>query len=100
MEQMQFIRMFGHQWGRKKRNWKGKKLNIVSAFEAYGKKLNNKIDEEEYKAIIKNSIPGAGACGGMYTANTMSCAIEAMGMSLPFSSSNPAESKNKNCAWS
>ncbi len=77
-------------------NWKGGKLNIVSAFEAYGKKLNNKIDEEEYKAIIKNSIPGAGACGGMYTANTMSCAIEAMGMSLPFSSSNPAESKNKN----
>ena len=77
-------------------NWKGRKLNIVSAFEAYGKKLNNKIDEEEYKAIIKNSIPGAGACGGMYTANTMSCAIEAMGMSLPFSSSNPAESKNKN----
>lgn len=76
-------------------NWKGKKLNIVSAFEAYGEKLNNKIDEKEYKAIIKNSIPGAGACGGMYTANTMSCAIEAMGMSLPFSSSNPADNKNK-----
>ncbi len=76
-------------------NWKGKKLNIVSAFEAYGKKLNNKINKEEYKAIIKNSIPGPGACGGMYTANTMSCAIEAMGMSLPFSSSIPAENKNK-----
>ena len=76
-------------------NWKGKKLNIVSAFEAYGEKLNNKINKEEYKAIIKNSIPGPGACGGMYTANTMSCAIEAMGMSLPFSSSIPAENKNK-----
>jgi len=76
-------------------NWKGKKLNIVSAFEAYGKKLNNKINKEEYKAIVKNSIPGPGACGGMYTANTMSCAIEAMGMSLPFSSSIPAENKNK-----
>ena len=76
-------------------NWKGKKLNIVSAFEAYGEKLNNKINKEEYKAIIKNSIPGPGACGGMYTANTMSCAIEAMGMSLPFSSSIPAVNKNK-----
>ena len=76
-------------------NWKGKKLNIISAFEAYGEKLNNKINKEEYKAIIKNSIPGPGACGGMYTANTMSCAIEAMGMSLPFSSSIPAENKNK-----
>ena len=76
-------------------NWKGKKLNIVSAFEAYGEKLNNKINKEEYKAIIKNSIPGPGACGGMYTANTMSCAIEAMGMSLPFSSSIAAENKNK-----
>ena len=76
-------------------NWKGEKLNIVSAFEAYGKKLNNKIDDKEYKAIIKNSIPGAGACGGMYTANTMSCAIEAMGMSLPYSSSNPADNKKK-----
>ena len=60
-----------------------------------GKKLNNKINKEEYKAIIKNSIPGPGACGGMYTVNTMSCAIEAMGMSLPFSSSIPAKNKNK-----
>jgi dihydroxy-acid dehydratase len=75
--------------------WKGEDLNIVSAFEAYGAKLANNISEEDYKGIIKNSIPGAGACGGMYTANTMSSAIEAMGMSLPFSASNPAESNNK-----
>ncbi len=75
--------------------WKGKDLNIVSAFEAYGEKLRGNISEEDYKGIIKNSIPGPGACGGMYTANTMSSAIEVMGMSLPFSSSNPAESQNK-----
>ena len=75
--------------------WKGKKLNIVSAFEAYGSKIKGKISEEDYKGIIKNSIPGPGACGGMYTANTMSSAIEALGMSLPFSSSNPAESIDK-----
>ena len=75
--------------------WKGKDLNIVSAFEAYGAKLSNSITEEDYTGIIKNSIPGPGACGGMYTANTMSSAIEALGMSLPFSSSNPAESPDK-----
>ena len=75
--------------------WKGENLNIVSAFEAYGSKLKGKISEEDYKGIIKNSIPGPGACGGMYTANTMSSAIEALGMSLPFSSSNPAESIDK-----
>lgn len=75
--------------------YKDQSLNIVSAFEAYGQKIKGKISEEEYKGIIKNSIPGPGACGGMYTANTMSSAIEALGMSLPFSSSNPAESKNK-----
>ena len=75
--------------------WKGKDLNIVSAFEAYGAKLSNSISEEDYTGIIKNSIPGPGACGGMYTANTMSSAIEALGMSLPFSSSNPAESPDK-----
>ncbi len=73
----------------------GEDLNIISAFEAYGEKLRGNISDEDYKAVIKNSIPGPGACGGMYTANTMSTAIEAMGMSLPFSSSNPAESKNK-----
>ncbi len=75
--------------------WKNEKLNIVSAFEAYGLKIKGEISEEDYKGIIKNSIPGPGACGGMYTANTMSSAIEALGMSLPFSSSNPAESINK-----
>ncbi len=75
--------------------WKGENLNIVSAFEAYGQKLGNNISQEDYDGIIKNSIPGPGACGGMYTANTMSSAIEAMGMSLPTSSSNPAESQNK-----
>ncbi len=76
-------------------NYKGKALNIVSAFEAYGQKLKGKISDKDYKGIIKNSIPGAGACGGMYTANTMSSAIEALGMSLPYSSSNPAESSSK-----
>ncbi|MDW3192710.1 MAG: dihydroxy-acid dehydratase [Cytophagales bacterium] len=75
--------------------WKNEDLNIVSAFEAYGKKLAGTIEDEDYKGIIQNAIPGPGACGGMYTANTMSSAIEAMGMSMPFSSSNPAESKDK-----
>lgn len=79
----------------KKGSWKGKDLNIVSAFEAYGEKLAGKISEEDYKGIIKNSIPGAGACGGMYTANTMAAAIECLGMSLPYSSSNPAISEEK-----
>jgi dihydroxy-acid dehydratase len=76
--------------------WKGETLNIVSAFEALGKKLNNTITPEDFKGIIKNSCPGAGACGGMYTANTMASAIEALGMSLPYSSSNPALSPEKN----
>ena len=75
--------------------WKGEDLNIISAFEAYGQKLAGNMSDEDYKGIIQNSIPGPGACGGMYTANTMSSAIEALGMSLPFSSSNPAESDNK-----
>lgn len=75
--------------------WKGESLNIVSAFEALGKKINNTISEEDFKGVIKNACPGAGACGGMYTANTMASAIEALGMSLPFSSSNPALSKEK-----
>lgn len=75
--------------------WKGESLNIVSAFEALGKKMANKLSDEDYKGIIKNACPGAGACGGMYTANTMACAIEALGMSLPYSSSNPALSKEK-----
>lgn len=76
-------------------NWKGEKLNIVSAFEAVGKKFNNTISTEDFKGIIKNACPGAGACGGMYTANTMAAAIEALGMSLPYSSSNPAKSTEK-----
>jgi dihydroxy-acid dehydratase len=76
-------------------NWKGKQLNIVSAFEALGEKLANRISDEDYKGIIQNACPGAGACGGMYTANTMASAIEALGMSLPYSSSNPALSKEK-----
>lgn len=75
--------------------WKGKSLNIISAFEALGEKYAGTISDEDYKGVIKNSCPGAGACGGMYTANTMSSAIEAMGMSLPYSSSNPAMSKEK-----
>lgn len=79
----------------RKGKWKGKDLNIVSAFEAYGEKLAGKINEEDYKGIIKNSIPGAGACGGMYTANTMAAAIECLGMSLPYSSSSPATSPEK-----
>ncbi|GIX04115.1 MAG: dihydroxy-acid dehydratase [Planctomycetaceae bacterium] len=67
------------------------KLDIVSAFQAYGEYLSGKIDEEERQEIIRCSIPGAGACGGMYTANTMATAIEALGMSLPYSASIPAE---------
>ncbi|MDC1492795.1 dihydroxy-acid dehydratase [Flavobacteriaceae bacterium] len=73
----------------------GKKLDIVSAFEAWGSKVSGKMDDNEYKSIIKKACPGAGACGGMYTANTMASAIEALGMSLPFNSSNPANSKVK-----
>jgi len=75
--------------------WKGETLNIVSAFEALGKKIANAISDEDYKGIIRNACPGAGACGGMYTANTMASAIEALGMSLPYSASNPAESTEK-----
>jgi len=73
----------------------GKKLDVVSAFEAWGSKVSGQMDNQEYKSIIKKACPGAGACGGMYTANTMASAIEALGMSLPFNSSNPANSKLK-----
>ncbi|MBP9601348.1 MAG: dihydroxy-acid dehydratase [Lutibacter sp.] len=76
-------------------NYNGKKLNIVSAFEALGQKLAGNIDEEEYKQIIQRSIPGAGACGGMYTANTMASSIEALGFALPYNSSIPAENPYK-----
>ncbi|WJK01731.1 dihydroxy-acid dehydratase [Elizabethkingia anophelis] len=80
-------------------HYKGQDLNIVSAFEALGQKIAGQLDEEDFKGIVKNSCPGAGACGGMYTANTMASAIEAMGMSLPYSSSNPAlsDEKKKEC---
>src|SRR5579862_3657569 len=76
-------------------HYKGNDLNIVSAFEALGNKIAGQLNEEDFKAIVRNACPGAGACGGMYTANTMASAIEAMGMSLPFSSSNPALSHEK-----
>ncbi len=76
-------------------NYKNKKLNIVSAFEALGEKINHTISDEDYKGVIRNACPGAGACGGMYTANTLSSAIEALGMSLPYSSSNPALAQEK-----
>ncbi|HEV8283407.1 MAG TPA: dihydroxy-acid dehydratase [Chitinophagaceae bacterium] len=79
--------------------YKGEDLNIVSAFEALGKKIAGQLNDEDFKCIVQHSCPGAGACGGMYTANTMASAIEALGMSLPFSSSNPAlsEEKRKEC---
>lgn len=68
----------------------GKKLDIISAFEAYGQKVAGTIDDSEFKEVVHKACPGAGACGGMYTANTMASAIEALGMSLPFNSSTPA----------
>lgn len=76
-------------------HYKGQDLNIVSAFEALGQKLAGNLDEADFKGIIQHACPGAGACGGMYTANTMAAAIEALGMSLPYSSSNPALSEEK-----
>ena len=81
-------------------HYKGEDLNIISSFEALGKKIAGTLNDEDFKGIVRNSCPGAGACGGMYTANTMAAAIEALGMSLPFSSSNPAlsEAKQKECA--
>lgn len=76
-------------------HWKGKSLNIVSAFEALGEKMSGKLSDEDFKGIVQHACPGAGACGGMYTANTMASAIEALGMSLPGSSSFPARSREK-----
>ncbi|WP_300434789.1 dihydroxy-acid dehydratase [Christiangramia sp.] len=73
----------------------GKKLDVVSAFEAWGSKVSGEMQEEEYQQVIEKACPGAGACGGMYTANTMASAIEALGMSLPFNSSNPATGSEK-----
>lgn len=80
-------------------HYKGEALNIVSSFEALGKKIAGQLDDADFKGIVMNSCPGAGACGGMYTANTMAAAIEALGMSLPYSSSNPAlsDEKKKEC---
>ncbi len=73
----------------------GEKVDIVSAFQCYGELIAGKIDEEGFDDIVKHACPGAGACGGMYTANTMATAIEALGMSLPYSSSTPAEDPAK-----
>ncbi len=73
----------------------GEKLDVVSAFQSYGEYIAGAIDEKRRQAIVRHSCPGAGACGGMYTANTMASAIEAMGMSLPYSATNPAESEEK-----
>src|SRR3989338_507271 len=72
-----------------------KVLDIVSAFEGLGEFVAGKIDQKELTGILQHSCPGAGACGGMYTANTMASAIETLGMSLPFSSSYPATSPEK-----
>jgi dihydroxy-acid dehydratase len=74
---------------------KGQKLDVVSAFEALGQKVAGNISEEDFKAVVHKAIPGAGACGGMYTANTMSSAIEALGLALPGNASNPAVSQDK-----
>lgn len=76
-------------------HYKEKTLDIVSAFQSYGEYIAGRITEEERQSIVRHSCPGAGACGGMYTANTMATAIEAMGMSLPYSSSTPAEDPGK-----
>ncbi|HEY4336527.1 MAG TPA: dihydroxy-acid dehydratase [Puia sp.] len=76
-------------------HYKGQNLNIVSAFEALGQNIAGNLSDADFKGIVRNSCPGAGACGGMYTANTMAAAIEALGMSLPYSSSNPALSQEK-----
>jgi len=81
-------------------HFKGENLNVVSAFEALGKKIAGQLSDSDFTGIVKHSCPGAGACGGMYTANTMASAIEALGMSLPYSSSNPAlgPDKENECA--
>ncbi len=76
-------------------HYNGQELNIVSAFEALGQKIAGQLTEADFKGIVQHACPGAGACGGMYTANTMAAAIEALGMSLPYSSSNPALSDEK-----
>jgi dihydroxy-acid dehydratase len=74
---------------------KGEKLDVVSAFEAWGAKVAGDISDEDYNMVIEKACPGAGACGGMYTANTMASTIEALGMALPYNSSNPAIGNEK-----
>jgi dihydroxy-acid dehydratase len=76
-------------------HFNGEKLDIVSAFQSYGQFIAHSISDDQRQAIVRNSCPGAGACGGMYTANTMASAIEALGMTLPYSSSTPAEDRGK-----
>jgi len=76
-------------------SWNGEKLDIVSAFQSYGEFLAGNIDEQKRQQIVRHACPGAGACGGMYTANTMASAIEALGMSLPYSATTPAEHPGK-----
>ena len=76
-------------------HYKGQTLDIISAFEALGKKIAGKISDEDYQGVVANACPGPGACGGMYTANTMASAIEALGMSLPNNSSVPASDPGK-----
>lgn len=73
----------------------GQKLDVVSAFEAWGQKVSGSINDQDFKDIVMNACPGPGACGGMYTANTMASAIEAMGMTLPYNASNPANGAEK-----
>lgn len=73
----------------------GRKLDVVSAFEAWGEKVSGKINEDEFDAVVENACPGAGACGGMYTANTMAASLEALGFALPYNSSNPADGNSK-----
>src|SRR5262245_4471744 len=75
--------------------WEGRKIDIISAFEAYGQNIAGKLNDEGLKGVLQHACPGAGACGGMYTANTMASAIEALGMSLPYSSSTPATDPRK-----
>ena len=75
--------------------FKDKKLDVVSAFEAWGEKVAGTMSEADFKGVIQNACPGAGACGGMYTANTMASAIEALGMAMPYNSSNPAVGEDK-----
>ena len=76
-------------------HWEGGPIDVISAFQSYGESLAGTITEEQRQTIVRNACPGAGACGGMYTANTMACAIEALGMSLPYSSSTPATDPQK-----